>query len=186
MNSRKNQYGLSRIETIIAYAIGCLVIYVTIPAIAAYGGRAQGVEAHTLMKPVQLAVNKYLQQHGSCPAPGIAALGVAVEKGRYAENVRLEEGCVIKATYKADSREKIAGKQFAWYAGADSEGNIHWNCGTAEPEPLGITPRIRYAAGPADTTADYAPWLPTRCHPPRPLDERKPSLVLFVEDLLDS
>jgi Tfp pilus assembly protein PilE len=184
VNKSSSQFGLIRIEVIIAWAIVALITYVTIPAIGAFTGRAQGVEPHTLMKPVHIAVNKYLQQHGQCPAPGIAALGVSVAEGRYTENVRLEAGCVIKASFKADAREKIADKEFAWYAGADTEGNIHWACGTAEPPALGSNPRIKYAAGPADTTADYAPWLPTRCHPPRPLDQRKSELVLFFERIL--
>jgi len=183
MTNFKKQSGFSRIEKIIAWAIGCLVVYVTLPAIAAYTGRAQGVEPHTLMKPVQMAVNTYLQENGSCPASGVAGLGVKVAEGRYVENVRLESNCVIKATFRSDARERIAGKEFVWYAGADSEGNIRWACGTAEPTSLGDGPRIAYAASPADTTANYAPWLPTRCHPPRSLDERKPSLVLFLEDL---
>ncbi|MGV6806559.1 MAG: pilin [bacterium] len=178
---KNKQRGLSRIETVFAVFFGVWAVVSTVPAIYNFTGRAEAIHADTLMKPVRVAVNKYLQTHGVCPPAGVGNLGIALGTEDNVESVVLEEGCVIKATYTEDTRHQIAGKTLVWYAGADTDGKVHWACGTAEPPSLGLNPRIPFAAGPEDNTANYTPWLPSRCHPPRLMDERKPALVVLLE-----
>jgi hypothetical protein len=98
----------------------------------------------------------------------------------------LATGCVIRTTYGNQAREQLRGKVFTSYAGVDANGSIRWTCGTADAPDIGPSPHIPFAASPRDTTADYAPWLPTSCHKPRPLTERKASLTLWIERLAGS
>ena len=180
MKTFKRQQGLTLIEKMVALTFASIVIVVTIPAIIAFTGRPQVIEGHTLMRPIQGKVNAFLQENGSCPKGDLTALGINKTFGKFVADIELNDQCVITATYRDDAREKIAGKTLSWYAGADSEGNIHWSCGTAIPTVLGENPRIAYGAGPESTTANYAPWLPTKCHPPRAMDERKPAVVVLL------
>ncbi|MGV6806557.1 MAG: pilin [bacterium] len=171
---------MTLVEKIVAVGFGITVVAVTVPAIIAFTGIPKGIEAHTLMKPVQMAVTKHLQQTGQCPAGDLAALGITETSSESVAKIELNDNCVITATYRDDTREKLAGKTLAMYAGADAEGNIEWGCGTAPQPDLGANPRIPFAAGPEATTQTYAPWLPRNCHPPRSMDERKPALVVWL------
>ncbi|MGV6806551.1 MAG: pilin [bacterium] len=175
---------LNIVEKIFLAAVIVAVLIITPPAIMAFTGRAQVAEADTMAKPVQRAVTEYLKSQGRCPAPELMDTLELAKAGEFVHRLSLKSGCVIEVVIRDDAREKIAGKKLIWYAGVSASGDIFWNCGTATAINLGNDPLIAYSAASSDNTLDYDPWLPTRCHPPRPLSERKPSVVLFFERLL--
>ena len=187
MSSFRYQRGLSHIEQVVAAGLIAWIAYVTFPATGAYTGRHEGVEPYYATQQIREAVSSYIKKEGRCPAGGLttptpAGLGlVQAPTGQFIDRVELTSNCVIRTTYGGDARPELKGKVFASYAGVDANGKIHWVCGTADAPDLGPSPHIPFAAGPTDTTANYAPWLPTSCHKPRSMTERKPSLILWIE-----
>ncbi|HFA5850941.1 TPA: pilin, partial [Neisseria gonorrhoeae] len=124
------QKGFTLIELMIVIAIVGILAAVALPAYQDYTARAQVSEAILLAEGQKSAVTEYYLNNGKWPKnndeAGVASSGEI--KGKYVEEVKVENG-VVTATMKSDGVNKeIQGKKLSLWA-KRQDGSVKWFCG---------------------------------------------------------
>jgi type IV pilus assembly protein PilA len=165
------QKGFTLIELMIVIAIIGILAAIALPAYQDYTIRAQVTEGLSLAGGVETAMADYYSQYGVFPAavvttpsgpPAAGGLGFAAQpSGKYGFVDILALG-QIQMTYKKavpyQSNAKIDGEILSINAGATSNGDIVWVCGTATaPNNLLLAPQA------TTTTIANSNWMPQSC-----------------------
>ncbi|ENX3818541.1 pilin [Neisseria gonorrhoeae] len=134
------QKGFTLIELMIVIAIVGILAAVALPAYQDYTARAQVSEAILLAEGQKSAVTEYYLNHGKWPKDNGAA-GVASSssiKGKYVEEVKVENG-VVTAKMKSDGVNKeIQGKKLSLWAKREN-GSVKWFCGQPVTRDKAVT-----------------------------------------------
>jgi len=155
------QKGFTLIELMIVIAIIGILAAIAIPAYQNYLIRSQVTEGLSLAAAAKAAVSEVYSQKGVWPLDNNAAgLGAAnTIQGNYVAAVTVANGG-ITVTYGNSANSAITGanNQVGLTPGADSNGDIIWQCGNATASSAWTGS----AAGSA-TTNVLSKYLPSSC-----------------------
>ncbi|EMU3207020.1 pilin, partial [Neisseria gonorrhoeae] len=121
------QKGFTLIELMIVIAIVGILAAVALPAYQDYTARAQVSEAILLAEGQKSAVTEYYLNHGEWPKDnGSAGVASASEiKGKYVEEVKVENGVVTAQMKPSGVNKEIKGKKLSLWA-RRQDGSVKW------------------------------------------------------------
>jgi type IV pilus assembly protein PilA len=158
---KTSQKGFTLIELMIVVAIIGILAAIAIPAYQDYTIRSQITEGLNLASDLKAGVAEYQAQTGTWPDLDqiIGSSGSPASKGgKYVSEIDVADG-VITIKYGNQANTKIKDALLSLNPGTNSNGDVIWVCGDANP-PGGVSGYSGPTAG-STTVADK--YLPASC-----------------------